>query len=200
MPAKPSRRHNPLTIIGGCFCVKKWAFGHILLSRWSVLLVMAVLCCACGLDDSVKRMCLNFTELAPNHFLYQMTVAAFAGLSILLSQFFSFPLQSTHITLWVDTCGGWRENNLLLLLSLVLKVIKCATRVPLSAELGTDCKTRCEVESRVTRSFMSLSLSSMVLMRVESAVLRCRRSAGCKWTFSEETYIRRCVVVSRGMH
>ncbi len=67
---------------------------------------------------------------------------------------FLSPLQSTHITLWVDTCGGWRKNNLPSLSSPVVKVIKCATWVPLSA--GLDVAQIAKLDVKCSRGWQEL--------------------------------------------
>lgn len=77
MPAKPEQKaQSP----GRYFVVVSVS------SIWtySPVSMMGVACdsgfvCACGIGASAKRKCLIFAAFAPNHFLYQMTVAAFAG-------------------------------------------------------------------------------------------------------------------------
>lgn len=186
-PQNPSRRRNPPDdTLWLCLCQ---VFGHILLSRWWVLLVIVALCVLVALALSFS----HFHSLCSESFpLSDDRGCLCRGWSPIVTVFFSPAVHIHHTAgrhLW------WLQAEQSALPSSRLSWTWC----------GTDCKTidvrrKAETLSRGWQELYCLSLSFMVLMRHGSAVLYCCRPAGCKLTVIKETYIRRCVLIGRGVH
>lgn len=130
----------------------------------------------------------------------RMTVVAFAGPLSSLSQFsFTYIPHTSDCGKTPVVAGGRTICSCHYRWCKVIKRLRHRSS-PLSWNwCDADCWARCEVEGWdseliVARTLMPFSLSSMVLMRVESAVWHCRRSAGCKLTVIKETYIWKCTV------
>lgn len=185
MPAKPSRRHNPPDPeLFLCQEMHVWTYSP----RMKCVARDSGFACACGLDGSVKRICLNF--IFPWIFCSITWMwLLIQGLSILLSQV-SFTCR--HTTLQEDTCGC-RENNLL----------------PFSVGLDAAQIIKLDVKQRGWQSDLRVAktpISEFIFHGVNESwkyYITLHRSAGCKLTVIKETYIKMCTaaqLIGREMH
>lgn len=193
MSAKPSRRHNPLDRNSRLFLcqeIRIWTYFPL---KMNCVACDSGFACACGPDlfcetnmSQFHSVCSQSPPLSDGH------GCLWRGFWSLLSPFsFTYSHTSHRGRLW------WRRGE------------QSSPWVCLSAGLDVaqivelDVKWRAGTVRHRWQELWCLSLSSVVLMRVESAVLHRRRSAGCKLTVIEETCIRRCTVaqlIGRGMH